>query len=61
MQEILVMTSRTSARPPVETLGVEVGRQESPWDGSVRAIFLAEKSRSSVAFGNPRFSGKKSY
>ena len=31
MQEILVMTSRTSARPPVETVGVEVGRQENLW------------------------------
>ena len=30
-------------------------------DGGVQAIFLGGKSRGSVAFGNPRFSGGKSY
>ena len=49
--------------PPVQTLGVEVGRQKSliyrfrraSRDRSVRAIFLGGKSRGSVAFGNLRF------
>ena len=45
------------------TLGetvVSVG-VEAAGDGSVRATFLGWKSVDSVAFGNPRFSGGKSY
>ena len=65
MRESLVMTALTSVRPyvrpPIQTVGVEVGRQDSLWERarSVRAIFLGGKSRGSVAFGNPRFSGGK--
>ena len=53
--------SFTPVRPRVQTVGVEVGSQDSLWDGNVRAIFLGGKSRGSVTFGNPPFSGGKSY
>ena len=56
MRGILVIKSRTSVCPPVQTVGVEVGRQDSLWDGSVTANFLGWKLRGSVAFANPRFS-----
>ena len=62
--EILVMTS-ASARPLVRTdcrgEGGEAGGQSLDLDGNVRAIFLGGKSRGSVAFGKPRFSGGKAY
>ena len=43
MPEILVMTSRKSARPPVQIVGW--GSRTASGDGSVRAIFLGGKSR----------------
>ena len=39
------------ARPRVETIGVEVGRQDSLWGRECSGYF---SSRGSVAFGNPR-------
>ena len=50
------MTSRTSVRlPPVQTVGVEVGRKESVWGREGSGNFPCWNSRASVAFGNPRF------
>ena len=51
MQEILVMRS---ARTDCKGGG---GEAEQP----LGTIFLSGKSRGSIAFGNPRFSGGKSY
>ena len=50
-----------SVRTPVQTVGVEVRGKTASGDGIVRAIFLGRKSRGSVAFSNPSFSGGKSY
>lgn len=49
--------SFTPVRPRVQTVGVEVGSQDSLWDGNVRAIFLGGKSHGSVAFSNSCISG----
>ena len=56
MGEILVMTSAFARQCRLSGCGSKT----APGDGSVRAIFLGGKSRGSVAFGNPRFSGGKS-
>ena len=60
MREMLVMASRTSFRPPVQTVGVEVVTQESLWGRECSAIFLGWKSHGSIAFGNLRLFGGKS-
>ena len=61
MREILVMTSPKSVRPSART-DCRVwrwGGMTAFGDGSVWPIFHGGKSRGSVAFGNPRFSGGK--
>ena len=62
MREILVMTSRTSVRPSAPTHcqggGGKAGQPLGM--GVFGHFFLVGKSRGSVAFGNPRFSGGKS-
>ena len=54
MREILVITS------DYRLSGWRWGDRTASGNRSDRAIFLGGKSRGSVAFGNPRFSGGKS-
>ena len=63
MQEISVMTSRTSVRPSARTDCRDGGGEarQPLGTGAFRAIFLGGKSLSSIAFGNQCFSGGKSY
>ena len=56
MREILAMTS-AYARPRVQTVGVEVGRQDSLWGPECSGNFPWRE----VAWQHRRFSGGKSY
>ena len=54
-RQILVMTSAYAR--PYRLSGWRWGGRTASGDGNLRAIFLVEKSRGSIAFGNTRFSG----
>ena len=54
-------TSVHSSVRPYRLSGWRLGGKTASADGSVWAIFLSGKSRGSVAFGKPNFSGEKSY
>ena len=58
MEEILVMTSMYARQ--YRLAGWTWEGKTASGERSVRGIFLGGKSRGSVTFDNPRFSGKKS-